>query len=109
MFPRNKNRVGAAVVLAMALTLMMTAPAGAAGWPVWGDAPIWAGQFLPRVLGWLGFIKSHSACEQGSSIDPNGCPKALTHGSQIDPNGGSSTTAGASVPADHGSSIDPNG
>jgi hypothetical protein len=108
MFLRNKNRVGVAVVLALALTLMMTAPAGAASWPVWGDAPAWAGGFLPRVLDWLGLAKAAPTCDKGASIDPNGCPKATAKkGASIDPNGASATTEGASV--DKGLSTDPNG
>jgi hypothetical protein len=108
MFLRNKNRVGAVVALVLVLSLVLTAPARAAGWPVWEGAPIWAGHLLPRALAWLGLVKS-TCGEQGSSIDPNGCPKALKHGSQIEPNEASTRPDGASVSADHGSSIDPDG
>jgi hypothetical protein len=108
MFRRNKNRVGAAVALAVVLALALTAPAGAAGWPVWGDAHAWAGGFLPRVLVWLGWAGSRGTaptCDKGSSIDPDGCAKA-DHGLSIGPNGATST---GSASADKGSSIDPNG
>jgi hypothetical protein len=110
MFRRNKNRVGAAVALAVVLALVLTAPAGAAGWPVWGDAHTWTGGFLPRVLAWLGLAESRGTaptCDHGSSIDPNGCAKATSDkGSSIDPNGATST---GSTSADKGSSIDPDG
>jgi hypothetical protein len=71
-----------------------------------------SGDFLrdfTRVLRWLGVTpmqKSAPTCDHGSSIDPNGCPKALgggDHGMRIDPNG---TTRAA---ADAGMGIDTNG
>jgi hypothetical protein len=106
MFPRNKKSVGAVVAFSMVLAMVLTVPAGAAGWPVWGDAPSWAGQFLPRALAWLGFVKSQSSCgEQGAGIDPsgtNGCSKAKP-GASIDPN----RYSGAAN--DQGLHIDPNG
>jgi hypothetical protein len=107
MFRRNKNRV-AVVALAVVLALALTAPAGAAGWPGWGDAHAWTGGFLPRALAWLGLAESRSTaptCTKGSSIDPNGCAKS-DHGLSIDPNGAAST---GSASADKGLSIDPNG
>jgi hypothetical protein len=105
MFPRNKNRIAAAVVLTGVLALVPVAPAGAAGWPVWGDAHVWVDGLLPRALVWLGLTESRSTaptCDHGSQIDPNGgCTKAVVnHGASIDPNG---------MSTDHGSSIDPNG
>ncbi len=111
MFPRNKNRVGAAVALAVVLALVLTAPAGAAGWPVWEDAHTWVDRLLPRALSWLGLAESRTMtlkCEKGSSIDPNGCTKSMADkGASIDPDGAAAATAGASV--DKGLSIDPNG
>src|SRR4051794_17331979 len=109
MFPRNKNRIAAAVVLTGVLALVPVAPAGAAGWPVWGDAHVWVDRLLPRALAWLGLANSRSStptCDHGSQIDPNGCAKA-DHGLSIDPNG--SSVSPAVGPADKGSSIDPNG
>jgi hypothetical protein len=110
MFPRNKNRIAAAVVLTGALALVSVAPAGAAGWPDWGDAHVWVDRLLPRALAWLGLANSHSStptCDHGASIDPNGCPKAaVNHGASIDPNGAASTDG---VSADKGLSIDPDG
>src|SRR4029077_1837813 len=103
MFPRNKNRVGAAVALAVVLALVLTAPAGAAGWPVWGDAHAWTGGFLPCVLAWLGLAEGRGTaptCDKGSSIDPDGCAKS-DHGLSIDPDGAAST---GSASADKGSS-----
>jgi hypothetical protein len=108
MFRRNKNRVGAAVVLAVALALVLTIPAGAAGWPVWGDAHTWTGGFLPRVLDWLGLAESRGTaptCSKGASIDPDGCAKS-DHGSDIDPNGAARS---GSATTEAGSHIDPNG
>jgi hypothetical protein len=110
MFRRNKNRVGAAVVLAVALALVLTIPAGAAGWPVWGDAHAWTSGFLPRVLAWLGLAESRGTaptCGKGASIDPDGCAKSTSDkGASIDPNGAAST---GSASADKGLSIDPDG
>jgi hypothetical protein len=109
MFPKNKNRVGAAVALAVVLALVLTAPVGAAGWPVWEDAHVWVDRLLPRALSWLGLADSRSTvptCDHGSSIDPNGCSKA-DHGSSIDPDGAAVSTVGASV--GKGLSIDPDG
>ena len=111
MFPRNKNRVGAAVALAVVLALVLTAPAGAAGWPVWEDAHTWVDRLLPRALSWLGLAESRSTaptCDHGSQIDPNGCTKAMAdHGSSIDPDGASATSSGATT--EGGFHIDPNG
>ena len=111
MFPRNKNRVGAAVALAVVLALVLTAPVGAAGWPVWEDAHAWVDRLLPHALALLGLAESRTMilkCEKGASIDPNGCAKAVSDkGSSIDPDGAAVSTAGASV--DKGLSIDPNG
>jgi hypothetical protein len=114
MFLRGKNRVGAAVVAA-ALAMALAAPAGAAGWDGFGGAWELTGGFLPRVLGWLGFSPIPSAvlkCDHGSTIDPNGCPKAsgvipgpipsavlkCDQGSTIDPNGGCSKARGGLRP-----------
>ncbi|MGC2238954.1 MAG: hypothetical protein WA584_22560 [Pyrinomonadaceae bacterium] len=110
MFPRNKNRIAAAVVLTGVLALVPVAPAGAAGWPVWEGAHAWVDGLLPRALVWLGLAGSRSTsptCGHGASIDPNGCTKAVVvKGSSIDPNGSSSTDNSS---ADKGLSIDPDG
>jgi hypothetical protein len=96
MFHRGKDRIGAAVALAMVLALGLAAPAGASGWGGWGEARELASAWLPRVLDWLGSLDSGAVlkCGQGAHIDPNGCPKAAPkpvlkcdHGSSIDPNG----------------------
>jgi hypothetical protein len=109
MFSRGKNRVGAAVALMVVLAMVVATPAGAAGGRSWGEERGWMGGLVQQVLAWLGMPPSQGAgalskCDQGSSIDPNGCPKDLSvHGSSIDPNGATSSTT------DHGSQIDPNG
>jgi hypothetical protein len=114
MFLRGKNRIGAAV-LAAALAMALAAPAGAAGWDGFRGAWELTGGFLPRVLGWLGLSPVSSAvlkCDQGLSIDPNGCPKAsgalpgpipgavskCDQGLTIDPNGGCSKARGGLRP-----------
>jgi len=93
---RGKNRIGAAVALAMVLVLGLAAPAGAAGWAGWREARELASAWLPRVFDWLGSPDSGAVlkCDQGAHIDPNGCPKAVPkpvlkcdHGGSIDPNG----------------------
>lgn len=108
MFRMDTNRrVG---MLAVVVVLSLGSPLAAAGWemPVrWMDS----GDFLKdftRFLNGLGVRpaqKSTPTCDQGSTIDPNGCPKALSrvHGRSIDPNGSTRVTA------DQGSTIDPNG
>jgi hypothetical protein len=85
MFPRGgKKCVGAAVALAAVLAMVLATPAGAVGWPGWGEARELASAWLPRVFGWLGSPDSGAAapkpvskCDHGLSIDPNGCPKAV--------------------------------
>jgi len=108
MFRMDTNRrVG---MLAVVMVLSLGSPLAAAGWEMparWSSS----GEFLrdfTRVLHWLGVTpaqKSAPTCDHGSSIDPNGCPKALNgdRGASIDPNG----LIRAAV--DHGGSIDPNG
>ncbi len=97
MFLKREIRIGAAVALVAALALASAAPAGAAGWSGWDEAREWSGGIVPRVLSWLGLgpITVLPKCDHGSSIDPNGCPRATApmdstlakDGSQIDPNG----------------------
>src|SRR5690348_10383776 len=106
MFLKKETRIGAAVALVAVLALGLAAPAGAAGWSGW-DAREWSGGIMPRVLSWLGLGQdsaTSSKCDHGSSIDPDGCPRAVKadDGSQIDPNGWLTKS-------DHGSQIDPNG
>lgn len=108
MFRMDTNRrVG---MLAVVVVLSVGSPLAAAGWELpsrWSSS----GEFLrdfTRVLRWLGVTSGQTStptCDRGSSIDPNGCPKALNgdRSSSIDPNG----LIRAVV--DHGSSIDPNG
>lgn len=72
---------------------------------------ILAGRWVPRLLLWLGLApadeESRVKCDQGSSIDPNGCPKEPSKaGLSIDPNGEHVTTGAES---EQGSHIDPNG
>jgi hypothetical protein len=103
----GRNRITAAVALAALLAVVLASPAGAAGW---GEERGWAGGLYQHVLAWLGLAPSPGMalkCDQGSSIDPNGCPKTVSrHGLSIDPNGGSVTSA---TPPDQGSQVDPNG
>jgi hypothetical protein len=108
MFRMDTNRrVG---MLAVVVVLSLGSPLAAAGWEIparWMDS----GDFLKdftRVLRWLGGTpapKSAPTCDRSASIDPNGCPKALSgdRSSSIDPNGVIRAVAG------HGGSIDPNG
>lgn len=95
MFRRGeRKRVGAAVALAAVLALGLAAPAAAKDWGGWSEAREWTGGLLPRVLGWLGYASNSAViqkCDQGTSIDPNGCPKTMgvsKDGPAIDPNGG---------------------
>ena len=75
-----------------------------------GGREEWADVLYRQVTAWLGVapIQGPGAlpkCDQGSSIDPNGCPKALgDQGASIDPNGVRFSGA-----VDQGSQIDPNG
>lgn len=97
MFLKTEIRIGAAAVLVAVLALASAGPAGAAGWSDWGDAREWSGRIVPRILSWLGLGPTPMAlpkCDQGSQIDPNGCPKA---------------TKASRTKADHGPSIAPNG
>jgi hypothetical protein len=91
-------------VLAVVVALSLGSPLAAAGW----EMPArWAspGDFLKgftRVLTWLGVkptLKSAPTCDQGSSIDPNGCPKALVkdHRGSIDHNGALRAVSNAGV------------
>lgn len=112
MFPGGgRNRIGAAVALAVVLAMVLAAPAGATGW---GEERGWAGAVYQHVLAWLGLAPSHAPspgvvlkCEQGSTIDPNGnCLAKSKQGSSIDPNGSSTTSFTAPDP---GSQVDSNG
>jgi hypothetical protein len=98
------------VVLAVVAVLSLGSPLAAAGW----EMPRWAspGDFLKGftlVLNWLGVAPARQAvpqCDQGSSIDPNGCAKG---GLSINPNGASLAGSNTSATIDGGMSIDPNG
>ena len=109
MFRMDTNRrVG---MLAVVVVLSLGSPLAAAGWEMparWTSS----GEFLrdfTRVLHWLDVTptqKSTPTCDRSASIDPNGCPKALSGGEHrmgIDPNGATRVIAGGR------SSIDPNG
>jgi hypothetical protein len=107
MFLKKETRIGAAVALVAVLALGLAAPAEAAGWSGWGDAREWSGRIVPYVLSWLGLsldLAVSPKCDHGSSIDPNGCPRAIKadDGAHIDPNG-------LLTKSDQGSQIDPNG
>jgi hypothetical protein len=82
MFRRGgKKRLAAAVALTTVLALGLAAPAAAKDWGRWSEAREWAGGLLPLVLGWLGDALNSAMIqksEQGTSIDPNGCPKAMS-------------------------------
>src|SRR5262245_53581247 len=93
----KKGRACALLALTL-LALAWAPPAGAAGWTDWRhEGRELAAGLLARVLVGLG-LTSHQGrgfkCDFGSSIDPNGCPKAgdspvlkCDQGSSIDPNG----------------------
>lgn len=102
----GRNRIGAAVALAAVLAMVLAAPAGAAGW---GEERVWAGGIVQQLLAWIGFAPSldtTAKAGQGSGIDHNGSPKALTkHGLSIDPNGNNLMSAPTT---DQGPRIDPN-
>lgn len=106
----GRNPIGAAVALAALLAMVLAAPAGAAGW---GEERGWTGGLYQHVLAWLGLAPSPGMalkCDQGSIIDPNGCPKAARRqGPHTRPNGVGATSLTKSTPPDQGSSIDPNG
>lgn len=99
MFPRGKNRIGAAVALVAVLAMVLAAPAGAAGWAGWGEERGWASVLYQHVLTWLGLASSPEPgmvfkCDRGATIDPNGgCAASLPsdaktdEGPHIDPNG----------------------
>ena len=78
MFLRGKNRVGAAVALAAVLAVVLAAPAGAAPWGGSGEAREFVSGLLPRILTWFAPASNSGTlkCDQGPTIDPNGCPKA---------------------------------
>lgn len=110
MLRKEKNRLGAALVLATVLAVTPAVPVGAAERSGRGEA--WEqilGGLLPRLLGWLGLAPDPGSrkCDHGAAIDPNGCPKSDgERGASIDPNG---LEAAAPAEGEHGLSIDPNG
>jgi len=91
---RGRNRIGAAIALAMVLAMVLVSPAGAVGW---GEERDWAGAVYQHVLAWLGLAPSPAPdpsvvmkCDQGPQVDPNGAclPKARRQdGSRTGPNG----------------------
>lgn len=95
MFSKKMNRLGAAAAIVVMLALTLASPASAAGRTGWGEAQELAGGLLQRVAVWLGLTPDPGfvfKCDEGSSIDPNGCPKATDSskaddGAHIDPNG----------------------
>jgi hypothetical protein len=75
---RGRTRIGAVVALAAVLAMVLTSPAGAAGW---GEERDWAGAVSQRVLAWLGLAPSPTPdpspgvvmkCDAGPQVDPNG-------------------------------------
>jgi hypothetical protein len=114
MLRMDTNR-RAVMMLAVVVALSLGSPLAAAGW----EMPRWAssGDFLKgftHVLSWLGVTvaaESTPTCDRGSSIDPNGCPKALNgeRGSSIDPNGAPRAVSSTGPIIDGGMGIDPNG
>jgi len=76
---RVKTRIGAAVFAAV-LAMVLAAPAGAAPWSGFGEAQGVTSGFLPRIMAWLSVGSASNGmmkiCDDGSQIDPNGCPKA---------------------------------
>ena len=97
----GKNRVGAAV-LAVALAMALAMPAGASPWGGWEEIQELRSGFLPRVLAWLGVGPDRNVvvkrCDDGATIDPNGCPKA---------SGVLPTSRSGGMRADDGSRVDP--
>jgi hypothetical protein len=77
---RGKSRVGAVAILAV-LAIVLAAPAGAAPWGGFGEARELMSGFLPRIVVWLSVGPAPNGvskiCDDGSQIDPNGCPKAV--------------------------------
>jgi len=110
MLRKERKRLGAALILAAALALTLAVPAGAADLSGWREArELMADGFLSRVLGWLGLAPAPGIrkCDQGASIEPNGCPKSDgERGASIDPDG---LQAGAPPAGERGLSIDPDG
>jgi hypothetical protein len=89
----GRNRVRAAVALAVLLAMVLAAPAGAAGW---GEERSWAGGVYQHFLAWLGLTPSPAPspsvvlkCDAGSQVDPNGnCLKTgRKQGPPVGPNG----------------------
>jgi len=105
MFCMDTNRRVAR--LAVVAVLSLGSPLAAAGWEMparWTDSGAFLESFT-RVLNWFGVRAVPGVqlkCDGGSSIDPNGCPKAMVgdQGGSIDPNGATTHA---------GSGIDPNG
>jgi hypothetical protein len=106
----GRNRIRAAVALAALLAMALAVPAGATGW---GEERSWTGGLYQHVLAWLGVGPSPGValkCDQGSSIDPNGCPKVATKkGPHTRPNGVGAKSLTKGTPPDQGPHIDPNG
>jgi hypothetical protein len=96
MFPKNRNRV-AVIALAWMLALVLTAPAGAVGWPVSGNFPDWTTGFLPRVLTWMGLAQAphppHGSVRR-APVHSDLVKTTKDHGLGIDPDGNSSTVGG---------------
>ena len=112
MSQRGRNCFLLALTLTAVLALAWAPPAQAAGWTDWRDqGRELAAGLVARVLDRLGLAPHSSSImvkcgdsDHGSSIDPNGCPKASVapvlkcgdQGSVIDPNGCPKTNGGGS-------------
>jgi len=96
-----------AVILVVAVMLTAT-PAAMAG-DHWPPASRGLGEVLATLWGTLASVfNAPAACESGSIMDPNGCPRAVAtttcdRGSIMDPNGCPQTLP------DSGSIMDPDG
>jgi hypothetical protein len=81
MLQRGRPRLFFVLTLATVLALALSPPSGAAGWTVWrAEGPEAISGFFAHVLVRLGLAPPPRVVlkcgDQGSTIDPNGCPRA---------------------------------
>jgi hypothetical protein len=88
---------------ALVLSLVLAAPAQAAGWKLHNSGP----DVVQAAWEWLARLWATPSQETGGGLDPDG--RKSDRSSGIDPNGAAATTLPCQEGCERSSGIDPNG